>query len=132
MITDFVIAYCVRTKLHIKPILVDNIEQDILYLSNYKEAHLYGIFEATRALLTKKPHNPWNHKVQISHYTRHGLPPHAICSPGQASIQAALAGSNHEYLYFVAKGDGFSYFSLTLAEHNAAVKRYQLNQNTTP
>jgi len=58
-------------------------------------------------------------------YTRPGLPPGAICSPGRASIQAALAGSNHQYLYFVAMGDGRSYFSLSLAEHNRAVDQYQ-------
>ena len=28
-------------------------------------------------------------------------------------------------LYFVARGDGTSYFSATLDEHNAAVNRYQ-------
>lgn len=61
-------------------------------------------------------------------YTRHGLPPGAICSPGFASIQAALAGSAHDYLYFVAMGEGRSHFSLTLDEHNAAVRKYQLKQ----
>jgi UPF0755 protein len=29
------------------------------------------------------------------------------------------------YLYFVAKGDGTSYFSTTIAEHEAAVVKYQ-------
>ena len=58
-------------------------------------------------------------------YTRRGLPLGAICSPGRASIQAALAGSNHPYLYFVAMGDGRSYFSQTLAEHSSAVEKYQ-------
>ena len=58
-------------------------------------------------------------------YTRRGLPIGPICSPGRASIRAALAGSNHPYLYFVAMGDGRSYFSLTLSEHNLAVDQYQ-------
>jgi len=58
-------------------------------------------------------------------YTRPGLPPTPICSPGAASIEAALAGSMHPYLYFVAKGNGESYFSLTLDEHNRAVDKYQ-------
>ncbi len=61
-------------------------------------------------------------------YTRHGLPPGAICSPGIASIQAALAGSAHDYIYFVAMGEGRSHFSLTLDEHNAAVRKYQLKR----
>ena len=31
-------------------------------------------------------------------------------------------------LYFVARGDGGSHFSNTLAEHNRAVARYQLGR----
>ena len=58
-------------------------------------------------------------------YTRRGLPPGPICSPGRASINAALGGSSHPYFYFVAMGDGKSYFSVNLEEHNKAVNRYQ-------
>ena len=61
-------------------------------------------------------------------YTRHGLTPTPICSPGTASIEAALAGSAHPYFYFVAKGNGESHFSLTLEEHNQAVNKYQRNR----
>lgn len=61
-------------------------------------------------------------------YTRPGLPPTPICSPGRASLEAALAGSMHPYMYFVAKGNGESHFSLTLDEHNRAVNQYQRNQ----
>ncbi len=60
-------------------------------------------------------------------YTRPGLPPTPICSPGAASLDAALAGSMHPYMYFVAKGNGESQFSITLQEHNKAVNRYQRN-----
>ncbi len=58
-------------------------------------------------------------------YTRPRLPRGAICSPGRASIKAAMAGSQHPYLYFVAMGDGRSHFSMDLAEHNRAVDQYQ-------
>ena len=61
-------------------------------------------------------------------YTRHGLPPTPICAPGRKSIEAAASISRHDYLYFVAKGDGLSYFSLTLEEHNQAVNKYQRNR----
>ena len=60
-------------------------------------------------------------------YTRRGLPPTPICSPGAASLRAALAESSHAYLYFVAKGNGESRFSTTLEEHNRAVNQYQRN-----
>ncbi|MDR0672462.1 MAG: endolytic transglycosylase MltG [Zoogloeaceae bacterium] len=58
-------------------------------------------------------------------YTRAGLPPTPIAMPGLASLRAALHPARTRALYFVARGDGGSQFSTTLAEHNAAVDRYQ-------
>ncbi|MDR3158072.1 MAG: endolytic transglycosylase MltG [Zoogloeaceae bacterium] len=58
-------------------------------------------------------------------YTRAGLPPTPIAMPGLASLRAALHPAQTRALYFVARGDGSSHFSATLAEHNAAVDRYQ-------
>jgi UPF0755 protein len=60
-------------------------------------------------------------------YLRAGLPPTPIALPGQASIEAALNPDHTAALYFVARGDGSSEFSATLAEHNRAVDRYQRN-----
>ncbi len=60
-------------------------------------------------------------------YVHTGLPPTPIGLPGRASIEAALHPANGSALYFVAKGDGTHKFSSTLAEHNAAVRKYQLN-----
>ncbi|HOQ00530.1 MAG TPA: endolytic transglycosylase MltG [Acetivibrio clariflavus] len=57
-------------------------------------------------------------------YLYEGLPPGPICSPGLASIEAALYPEKTDYYYFVAKGDGSHYFSKTLSEHEAAKKRY--------
>ncbi|MEQ8174571.1 MAG: endolytic transglycosylase MltG [Syntrophomonadaceae bacterium] len=58
-------------------------------------------------------------------YKYTGLPPGPIASPGIASLQAALHPQKHNYLYFVAKGDGTHQFSVTNAEHLAAIKKYQ-------
>jgi len=52
-----------------------------------------------------------------------GLPPAPICSPGKASLLAAINPAAVEYLYFVAKGDGSHIFSYTNAEHESAKKR---------
>ncbi len=46
-------------------------------------------------------------------YIINGLPPGPICSPGVASIEAALYPEDTNYLYFLAKGDGSSVFSVT-------------------
>ncbi|HWR02841.1 MAG TPA: endolytic transglycosylase MltG [Humidesulfovibrio sp.] len=67
--------------------------------------------------------NPYNT------YAHAGLPPGPICSPGLASLQAALNPEAHDYIYFVAKGDGTHEFSATLDEHNRAVNRYQRHRN---
>ena len=83
---------------------------------------IYGLGEKFDGNLRKKdllrdtPHNT---------YTRAGLPPTPISMPGQASLQAALNPAKTTALYFVARGDGSSEFSRTLAEHERAVTRYQ-------
>lgn len=58
-------------------------------------------------------------------YTRPGLPPTPIAMPGLASIRAALHPAATDDLYYVARGDGTSVFSRTLAQHNRAVDLYQ-------
>lgn len=61
-------------------------------------------------------------------YTRSGLPPTPISMPGWNSLLAAVQPAQTRALYFVARGDGASQFSATLQEHNAAVRRFQLNR----
>jgi len=76
---------------------------------NITRAHLYQ----------DTPYNTYVHK---------GLPPTPIALPGQAAIQGVLHPQEGDALFFVAKGDGSHYFSATLAEHNRAVRRYQLRK----
>ncbi|MBL0726664.1 endolytic transglycosylase MltG [Piscinibacter sp. HJYY11] len=61
-------------------------------------------------------------------YLRGGLPPTPISMPGRASLLAAVRPDKTRALYFVAKGDGSSHFSESLAEHNRAVNQYQLKR----
>jgi len=71
----------------------------------------------------KDKDNPYNT------YVHPGLPPGPICSPGLDALRAAAHPEKHDYLYFVAKGDGTHHFSPTLQEHNNAVIKYQLRRN---
>lgn len=64
-------------------------------------------------------------------YSRTGLPPTPIALPGRASLAAAVRPEPTNALYFVARGDGSSEFSDSLAEHNRAVTKYQRQQATT-
>lgn len=64
--------------------------------------------------------NPYNT------YRLAGLPPGPICSPGAAALRAALSPEAHNYLYFVASGQGGSHvFSSSLSQHNRAVREYR-------
>lgn len=54
-----------------------------------------------------------------------GLPPTPIANPGKASIEAALNPDETPYIFFVADGTGGHAFSVTLAEHNANVRRWR-------
>ena len=69
-----------------------------------------------RDLLADTPYNT---------YLRGGLPPTPIALPGMASLRAAVRPQPSKALYFVARGDGGSVFSQTLAEHNRAVNTFQ-------
>ncbi len=61
-------------------------------------------------------------------YIHSGLTPTPIALPGLDSIRAALQPAETRALYFVSRGDGTHQFSETLEQHNAAVRRYQLNK----
>ena len=59
-------------------------------------------------------------------YRYAGLPPGPIAAPGRASLAAALAPADVPYLYFVSRNDGSHAFASTLSEHNANVRRFQV------
>jgi len=87
---------------------------------------IYGLGEGfegnlrKRDLITDTPFNT---------YTRHGLPPTPIAMPGLGALNAALHPAKTKALYFVARGDGTSKFSESLAEHERAVTKYQRQGN---
>ena len=58
-------------------------------------------------------------------YLNKGLPPGPINNPGIESIKAALFPVESDYLYFVARGDGYHTFSITEKQHNKAKRDFQ-------
>ena len=58
-------------------------------------------------------------------YVYRGLPPGPISNPGRASILAALYPDDNDYIFFVARGDGYHTFTTTIEEHNRAKREFQ-------
>ena len=85
----------------------------------------YIINDSPRRLLNQdlkidSPYNTYLHK---------GLPPGPINSPGKESLIAALYPEKNDYIYFVARGDGFHTFSINKRQHNIAKKQFQRIRN---
>ena len=68
--------------------------------------------------------NPYNT------YAIRGLPPGPIASPGREALEAVVAPAETDYLFFVSRNDGTHKFSVTYAEHAAAVDEYQRRRRT--
>ena len=81
----------------------------------------YIIKDGPRRLLNKdlRIKSPYNT------YLYQGLPPGPINSPGFESLKAALNPEKNDYLYFVAKGDGYHTFSKNEKDHERAKRAFQ-------
>ena len=81
------------------------------------QRHYSGVIHRSD-LASDHPYNTYRHS---------GLPPGPIANPGLASIRAALAPSDTDALYFVARADGSGghEFSSNIAAHESAVERYR-------
>lgn len=84
---------------------------------------IYGMGDKYKGNIRKKD---LKQDTPFNTYTRKGLTPTPIATPSAASIKAAFNPAEGEILYFVAKGDGKSYFSKTYREHKKAVIKYLL------
>ena len=86
----------------------------------------YGIGRPNMRLYEKH----LSHPSPYNTYVHAGLPPGPICSPGVASIHAALYPEDVPYLFFVARGDGRHIFSETNREHNRARAQVRRQRNS--
>jgi len=82
---------------------------------------IYGMGERYKGRIRSKD---LREKTAYNTYTMYGLPPTPIAMPSEAALYATLHPAKTKYLYFVSKGDGTSYFSKSLREHNNAVNKY--------
>lgn len=89
---------------------------------------IYGLkrFSGTLTRKDLQNNNPYNT------YLIRGLPPGPICNPSLSSLKAALDPAEVPYLYFVSKNDGSHLFSVSLEDHNRAVKIYQTERRGRP
>lgn len=85
---------------------------------------IYGLKEFDGNLTRKHLNTPTAYNT----YTLKGLPHGPIANPGKAALQAALYPADTQYLFFVAKRDSTHQFSSNLRDHNAAVRKYQLQK----
>lgn len=89
---------------------------------------IYGIWESSGS---------WNRNIskkdlltpsRYNTYTFHGLPHGPISNPGFKALHAAGDPAETEYLFFVSRNDGTHIFSKDYAQHQRAVRDYQLNR----
>lgn len=78
---------------------------------------LYGAILAgvEPSIAYESPYNTYHHV---------GLPPTPISNVSSSSLEAVAHPSATDFLYFVSGDDGKTYFSHTLAEHEAATKEH--------
>ncbi|MFN3165197.1 MAG: endolytic transglycosylase MltG, partial [Pseudohongiellaceae bacterium] len=109
---------------HIAGVFVRRLEQGMRLQSD--PTVIYGIGEDFDGDLRR---TDLRTTTDYNTYRINGLPPTPIALAGRDSIHASLNPLPSDYLYFVSRGDGSHQFSATLEQHNAAVNRYQRQNN---
>jgi UPF0755 protein len=111
-------AYLAKEQPIISGVLVNRLQKGMLL--QFDPTIIYGLGDQYRGkiyksdLTTDTPYNSYMHK---------GLPPTPIAMPGLTAIQAAMHPAQHDYLYFVATGNGSHAFTTNLQDHYAEVSK---------
>ncbi len=85
---------------------------------------IYGIADFNGNLTRKDLKTPTPYNT----YVIKGLPPGPIANPGRQSLEAALFPAESNFRFFVSKNNSTHHFSVSLKEHNGAVRKYQLTR----
>jgi UPF0755 protein len=86
---------------------------------------IYGMWERYQGKIHR---SDLLEKNDYNTYSVSALPVGPIGNPGSEAIQAALfPDESATYYYFVSHNDGTHQFSRTIAEHNEAVRKFQLD-----
>jgi UPF0755 protein len=88
---------------------------------------IYGMGDQYKGRITRKDLRT---HTEYNTYRINGLPPTPIALPGREAIHASMHPAEGDTFYFVARGDGTHKFSKTLAEHQEAVRQFQLNRRS--
>ncbi len=86
---------------------------------------IYGVTKGQGTLGRGLRRSELNRPTPWNTYQIDGLPPTPIANPGQASLEAAVAPDNTDYIFFVADGTGGHAFAETLQEHNLNVAKWR-------
>lgn len=109
-------AYLNSERPIIAGVLVNRLRKDMLL--QFDPTVIYGLGARYNGKIYKKD---LLEDTAYNTYIHKNLPPTPIAIPSLSSIEAALHPQQHDYLYFVGRGDKSHQFSKTLPEHNAAV-----------
>ncbi|WP_169733509.1 endolytic transglycosylase MltG [Brackiella oedipodis] len=104
-------------------VFVNRLRKDMLLQTD--PTIIYGLGEQYTGRITKQnltTDNEWNT------YTRKGLPPGPITNPSVLALTATAHPEQHDFIFFVSRGDGTSEFAKDLDQHNRNVQKYILKQ----
>ncbi|KUJ80739.1 branched-chain alpha-keto acid dehydrogenase subunit E2 [Ruegeria marisrubri] len=86
---------------------------------------IYGITKGQGVLGRGLRRSELRRATPYNTYLIDGLPPTPIANPGLASLEAAVAPEDTDYVFFVADGSGGHAFAETLQEHNRNVAKWR-------
>lgn len=88
---------------------------------------LYGIMDKTGSWRMNITRQDLIIPTRYNTYVLPGLPFGPIANPGRESLRSAMQPDTTNYLYFVSRNDGTHVFTTNFKDHNAAVRKYQLD-----